>query len=190
MTTHPDYQARLTASCFIRSMTDTRYYAGIGSRETPTELIPAIHRIAKRLHDIGFTLRSGGAPGADTFFEQAAGDKKEIFLPWKGFNDNPSPLYQPLPESYKIASKYHPAWHKLKRGARSLMARNSHQVLGPDLDSPIEFVLCWTKDGKATGGTGQALRMAAAMDIPVFNFYFGTRHVIDGLTGHFERFPY
>ena len=35
------------------------------------------------------------------------------------------------------------------------------QVLGVSLDSPAEFVLCWTADGEASGGTGQALRIAA-----------------------------
>lgn len=43
------------------------------------------------------------------------------------------------------------------------------------LDDPAAFVLCWTPDGSLdgtgsdTGGTGQALRIAAAYDVPVFN---------------------
>jgi len=55
-------------------------------------------------------------------------------------------------------------WH-----ARVFMARNSYQVLGPDLATPVDFVWCWTPHGAVIGGTGQALRIAAAYEIPVFN---------------------
>jgi hypothetical protein len=48
-------------------------------------------------------------------------------------------------------------------------------VLGAGLDRPSDFVLCWTADGstdgaaRSTGGTGQALRTAAAFGVPVLN---------------------
>jgi hypothetical protein len=50
-----------------------------------------------------------------------------------------------------------------------------HQILGDDLKTPVDFVLCWTPDGAetstsySTGGTGQAIRLAIANSIPVFN---------------------
>lgn len=74
-----------------------------------------------------------------------------------------------------MAAAHHPAWERLGRGARSLHARNCHQILGRDLNDPAAFVVCWTPDGAttdpgpSTGGTGQALRIAAAHGIPVFN---------------------
>jgi hypothetical protein len=145
-----------------------RYYAGIGSRETPTSLKPTIERIVKRLNELGYTLRSGGASGADSFFEEHA-DKKEIFLPWKNFNGNSSNLFNLSVDAYKMAAKHHPAYEKLSVGARKMMARNCYQVMGEDLHTPIEFVICWTKDGKASGGTGQAIRIAEHWQIPVWN---------------------
>ena len=42
-------------------------------------------------------------------------------------------------------------------------------MLGPKLDAPSDFVLCWTEDGEASGGTGQAMRIAAAHGVPVYN---------------------
>jgi len=145
-------------------------YTGIGSRETPTELKNDIKTIVEHLNKKGYTLRSGGAPGADSFFEEHA-DKKEIYLPWRGFNGNSSLLFNPTPEAFEMAQKYHPNWGRLSYGAKKLMARNCHQVLGLDLKSPTDFIVCWTKDGKATGGTGQALRMAEDLKIPVYNLY-------------------
>lgn len=145
-------------------------YTGIGSRETPTELKNDIKSIVEHLNKKGYTLRSGGAPGADSFFEEHA-EKKEIYLPWRGFNGNTSLLFNPTPEAFEMAQKYHPNWGRLSHGAKKLMARNCHQVLGLDLKSPTDFIVCWTKDGKATGGTGQALRMAEDLKIPVYNLY-------------------
>ena len=45
------------------------YYAGIGSRETPGLMLGAFARIGEFLAKKGYTLRSGGADGADTAFE-------------------------------------------------------------------------------------------------------------------------
>ncbi len=43
------------------------------------------------------------------------------------------------------------------------------QVLGSDLETPVSFVVCWTIGGKISGGTGQALRIAKDLGIPIFN---------------------
>ena len=68
-----------------------------------------------------------------------------------------------------IAAAHHPAFVGLSAFVQALHNRNVFQVLGPSLDSPAEFVLCWTADGEASGGTGQALRIAASHGVPVFN---------------------
>lgn len=73
-------------------------------------------------------------------------------------------------KAYEIAEEFHPYWHNLKPAARKLQARNSHQVLGLDLLSPSQFILCYTPRGKRTGGTGQALRLAEEKNIPIFDF--------------------
>ena len=35
-------------------------YAGIGSREVPDDILSVMTRIASRLEELGYTLRSGG----------------------------------------------------------------------------------------------------------------------------------
>ena len=145
-------------------------YAGIGSRETPSDICNTMTEIARKLDRLGLTLHSGGADGADIAFEEGA-SKKRIFLPWDGFNgkrvDGVSYVIPQYDET--LVKKYHPGAQYLKQGALKLMSRNSYQVLGEDLKSPVDFVICWTKDGKATGGTGQALRISEAYSIPIFN---------------------
>lgn len=149
-------------------MSEQKFFAGIGSRETPESLKPTIERIVKKLNELGYVLRSGGADGADKFFEEHA-TEKEIFLPWHNFNGNKSHLFEQSAQAFEIAKKYHPVYERLSYGAKRMMARNCYQVLGKSLKSPVEFVVCWTKDGKASGRTGQAIRIAEDSNIPVYN---------------------
>lgn len=154
-----------------------RYYSGIGSRKTPKDIMPNIQEVATLLDSKGYTLRSGGADGADTFFEDYS-TRKEIYLPWKGFNNNESELYlenmdpEIVTKAEEISKKFHPRWNSLNKGGRSLMTRNVFQVLGNDLKTPVDFVVCWTETGKIEGGTGQAMRIARNMGIPIFNLFF------------------
>ena len=117
-------------------------------------------------------MRSGGAGGADQSFERGvdkANGKKEIFLPWRNFEGSDSKLIVSDERAFEIAKRFHPYWHNLKQGAQKLQSRNSHQVLGWDLNTPSKFVICWTEKGKGKGGTGQSLRIATEYKIPIFD---------------------
>lgn len=162
-------------------------YAGIGSRSTPVEILDTIEQLARRLRERGYTLRSGHAPGADQAFERGAGTAAEVYLPWPTFENTVPCASQytqprPSPAAVQMAASHHPAWERLAGGARALHARNCHQILGADLNNPVHFVVCWTPDGattqptRETGGTGQALRIAAAHSIRVFNLALPDHH--------------
>lgn len=150
-----------------------RIYAGIGSRQTPESVLVQMRDAARHLASAGWVLRSGGAEGADTAFEHGCDSvcgEKEIFLPWRGFNGNRSRLCTAPPEAFHLAARTHPAWDRCSLGARKLHARNVLQVLGMDLSSPVEMVLCWTKGGGDVGGTATAIRLAREHGAKVFNF--------------------
>lgn len=155
------------------------HYTGVGSRTTPSEIQSRIVYIAEFL-TAEFTLRSGAADGADKAFELGCdnmGGNKEIYLPWKGFNKNNSNLFGVDNEAIELARKYHPHYDHMAPKAQLLIARNGYQVLGADLKTPSEFLICYTPDGattnqqrgKSTGGTGQAISIAESYDIPIFN---------------------
>jgi hypothetical protein len=160
------------------------FYCGVGSRETPPDIIEMMLGVAGVLREQGYILRSGHADGADKAFELGSAGQNQIWLPWQGFNyvegdglvktghyhirDNHA--------ADKIAAHYHPNWNACSEGAKKLHTRNVYQVLGPGLgivshDTMSKFVVCWTKDGKASGGTGQAIRIAEGYKIPVFNLF-------------------
>lgn len=150
-------------------------YAGIGSRKTPRDVLDLMTRIAKKLDEWGWTMRSGGADSADTAFENGSA-RKEIYLPWANFNRRPHAyLNEPTDQAYEIAMKHHPKWFSLSDPAQRLIARNTHEILGAECVAPCSMVVTWTSDGSIgettvhTGGTGQALRVAKAYEIPIFN---------------------
>ena len=150
-----------------------RYYAGIGARDTPPFILETMKSLAEYLYTEGWILRSGGAGGADLAFEAGCGsdDKKEIYLPWKGFNNSSSKRYKIGDDALLLASEFHPYWGNLKRSHRLLQARNGYQVLGENLNTFSDLVICYTKNGTVRGGTGQALRIAnsSKYNIPVLN---------------------
>ncbi len=151
-----------------------KFYTGIGSRKTPKEILDLIRRIAIWLNGKGYVLRSGHAIGADLAFEKAVwfDSSNQIFVPWEGYNGSNSKYFHVLEPALKHAEKFHPAWNKLNLSSKLLIARNSYQVLGSRLNKPSRFVICYTLDGKDSGGTGQALRIAKANNIPVMNLYY------------------
>ncbi len=152
-------------------------YAGIGARSTPEQILLMMRAAASLLAEGGWTLRTGGAEGADrTFFDgaHASHGAIELFLPWPTFwlplsYVNVTLHQRPTAAAYEIAKRYHPNWSNLRRGPRSLHARNAHVVLGAELNDPVRFILCWTPEGNGQGGTGQALRMAPNYGIPVID---------------------
>lgn len=149
-------------------------YAGIGSRSTPLNICNLMTDIAEFLFNKDYILYSGGALGADKAFEKGVKDNKykRIFLPWKNYNGNKSPYYIVDQRALDFAKKFHPSWDYLNYYAKKLIARNSYQILGPGLEKPVvEFVICYTLEGKIKGGTGQAIRIANHFKIPVYNLY-------------------
>jgi len=170
----------------IGTMARLSIYAGIGSRETPIPIQNVMTKFATAVSKT-HVLRSGGATGADDAFYQGAKtgcDKHklkyknhiEIFLPWDGFEgfytEKHDFVYLASLASHMIAEKYHPKYNKLTDAGKSLMARNSQQILGRLLTNRVDFVVCYTSDGKASGGTGQAIRIAEDKGIPVYNLFY------------------
>lgn len=163
-----------------------KYYAGVGSRQTPRNVQDMMFKVADFLQNHGYTLRSGGAEGADRAFEMGVtgiitADKlliaKEIF---KTKTHGTSAVAE------AIAATVHPAWHNCSEYARSCHARNVFQILGADLKTKSDFVLCWTPKGQAVGGTATAINLALREKIPVYNLatpagVFGMMEVLETL---------
>lgn len=149
----------------------TKTYAGVGSRKTPEEYCNMFTNFAELAEQLGWTLRSGAADGADSAFERGVKHHihKEIFLPWGAFNGSRSGYTHPSADAMAMAPKFVPHWMNLSEGAKKLHARNVHQVLGSHLNDPVKFLICWTDKGEYVGGTATALRVAATYHIPIFN---------------------
>lgn len=156
-----------------------RFYAGIGSRETPKEILHEMSLLASILEERGFTLRSGNAEGADQAFASGVKSQAQIWLPWFGFQREfsrrfPEHDYLVISdvdrEAFASVLKYHPAGNSLNDTSRLFMARNFRQVIG-SYEPNSEFVVCWTPEAKLKGGTSQAMRIASDLKIPIINMF-------------------
>lgn len=154
-------------------------YAGIGSRKTPESMRPVINEIARRLDALGATLRSGGAEGADTFFQEgASSERMEIFIPesrGKRAHFDGAIYFDELPTDVQdrakmMAKRFHPN-KRLQHFVLQLHARNSCQIFGRHMEESdaVDFVVCWNPGGLKSGGTSQAMRIAHSYNIPIFN---------------------
>lgn len=171
-----------------------KFYTGVGSRETPEEILGLMADIGEKLANDGWILRSGAAQGADQAFElgwirhvaSCRGDftPAEIYLPWEGFEKHGRDgcfgcnILPDLdsPETYAkaqiIAQATHPAWDKCSNGAKTLHTRNVYQVLGRNLDSPSRMLVAWTpltRAGQPKGGTATAIKLAEKNGADCFN---------------------
>lgn len=203
-------------------------YAGIGSRETPMEVLELMTKASTWLGARGYTLQSGGAIGADMAFEGKAYPKtltagsydvvnkkgkvvlkagevvkigsKKYTDAYYAFKDKATKgsivgsdwsekVNVPNTKSFSsfdvvnnkfgnankvrvIANELHPSSEGLNQWAEALMARNTYQIFGSNLDTPVDFVLFYAKEGKGIrpeGGTGQAVEMARLKGIPTVN---------------------
>jgi len=152
--------------------------AGIGSRTTPKSILSEMIHIGEWCRANKVAVRSGHAEGADWAFEQGAQENCIAYLPWATFNQHlQSRAHFIVPalttELEHSVRKYHPAPNNLSPAAFKLMARNFCQIVGLDGSKLTNAVVCWTSDGKASGGTGHALRIAAdpEYNIPVLNMH-------------------
>lgn len=154
-----------------------RYYAGIGSRETPREILTLMESYAADLSNRGFTLRSGGATGADSAFEfgcDSVKGNKEIFYARDAGQPHSNWAWDEV-LNYIPTDRTSAPFDKWKLFVRQLLVRNMFQVLGRNGRTPVKFVLCWAPSNNyadsSAGGTGWAVRCALAKGIPVYNLY-------------------
>lgn len=168
-----------------------KYYTGVGSRETPKEILDLMREYSRVMALKGWSFRSGGAYGADTAFYDGWCDacfvnpelqSGEIYLPWDGFNDYSK--YDKncrlvtdkgiISQAQEILRPIHPAYDKLTRGPLALHTRSVYQVLGADLQTPSKGLVGYAKTdkkGNPMGGTATAINLALRYEIPVRNLY-------------------
>ena len=147
---------------------------GIGARSTPESICELFTEIGQEIKERGWYVRSGHAEGADVAFERGAKKNCIVYLPWGGFNKEQLilgvPRTSPLrDEVLEIVYKHEPYAKNLSNGVKLIKSRNVFQVLGEDLNTPSDIVICYTEEGVVEGGTGLAIKVAIDNRIPIIN---------------------
>lgn len=143
----------------------------IGHRESPSEILETIGKIAEFFAKKGWVLRTGGAEGVDNAalagFRNIANSKVELYLPWQGYNDHRGILW--TQENWNEAAKHHPKWDELKGVVKQIHARNVSIIIGLDNETPSDLVVAYTKNGEEIGGTAMGIRVSKDRKIKMFN---------------------
>lgn len=175
----------------------------IGSRQLEQkeeyfEDVKLCHNVCMRLAQLGVTFTSGLCElGMDGIAQKAYSKAVDLGLASESqfevyvadsYNIRKSTLPRKhlaivrnkslIAETERIASEVHPAWDKCNEWARGMHSRNCHQILGYDLKSPVDAVICWTPNGNVVGGTATVIRIAMKYNIPVFNLGRSDKDVV------------
>lgn len=153
-----------------------RPYVGTGNKDIPEDVAQTFKRLAKELHELGYTLRTGCLDGTEQALE-SCDVTKEVHIPWKGFNDRDTKFSYVAPEAKILAARYQPGYDGLKPVIQAFLTKNVRLVMGQNVKSPALFALIWTEDGAETvqeksiktGSTGHVIAIASLLKIPVFN---------------------
>jgi len=154
-----------------------KFFAGIGSKTAPEEILIKMTKYARILEILGYKLRSGHAKGSDKAFEIGILNpkNKEIFVS-KDAQDWAIKMVRDkyLPQDY--LPRAYDEFEYWKPFVKGLLGRNMMQILGKNGDVPVDFVICWTPpedyQTSKVGGTGYAVRCALALGIPVYNLVY------------------
>jgi len=170
------------------------WYAGIGSRGAPDDILILMARLGRTLTDKGFSLSSGDAIGSDYAFYVGARlsprfftTQPRIYLARNGAGRryeklslgfiNAKGLVDQYEEAQAIAIKARGGIYGLNEYGIELHTRNAFQVLGSDLKQPVQAVYYYAEPlprnpDKVKGGTNTALQIAKAFGIEILcNLY-------------------
>lgn len=196
-----------------------KYYTGVGSRETPADVLQLMFRIGRVMCALGYKGRSGAAPGADTAFWQGAQDSPfygEVgfvnYLPDATMFNKPAfgnivpdhaeevydatSFIHTYEQAQQLALEARGSFEGLYAGGIKLHTRNAYQVLGGDLDLPSKELFCYAepvgKRGRVRGGTNTAVMLAQRFNVPIHNLYLDEvrQRVETALDRHRQHWEY
>jgi len=128
----------------------------------------------------GWGLSTGNALGADQAFaagfNRVAPERVELWLPWSRYERDTVLLYNKVALASESRPKHVTAasqavgdsWSYLKQSVQKLLVRNAMIILRQE-QGPVDLVVAWPmQTAEGWSGTGHAMRIAAANNIPVF----------------------
>ena len=164
----------------LEIMMTSNSYTGVGSRETPHDVLILMRRIGYIMAMKGVSLRTGEADGADHAFYKGVVDandihgvkfKNEVFVAGAPkshhyVNDvvdifsgasafDPS---IPIDKFRETAVRIRDSWDDLSYFGAKCHIRNVAQVLGADGNSPSRGLICWAKPVNTIKATESKMR--------------------------------
>lgn len=167
------------------------YFACVGSRNTPLDVLKVMIRLGKTLTDLGYTITSGDAYGADRAFYYGAKQSKyfkqngaKIYVIHDGFLGRSTDddvfidvrKFKDMKETYqKLAQEARGTLKGLNEKGIALHSRNVLQILGPTLEDKADGIFFYAQTvgkNKVKGGTNTAYQLAKSNQVGIIkNLY-------------------
>lgn len=144
----------------------------VGTRFPPHQIAQVASKIGRNLSDRGFIGRSGGAIGMDqAWMLDYNCELSEIYRPDDKCNGINVTKFENFYEAEEMVKLIIPHFEYLDFYSQWLHVRNAYQVLGRDLKTPSDFLLCYAevRNKVVQGGTRTAVVLARKHGIPVYN---------------------
>ena len=139
-------------------MIQKKLYAGTGDRKTPLKIQNLLQNYIKILNERNYMLRTGSESGTQTFMKTLA-DKVEVM---------------DIPEAnhlvYAANRSHYVLWSHNGNRVKKKYARDTLILLGDNLATPPEFLLCWCNIN-IKGGSVFSIRLAKEHNIPIYNIF-------------------
>ena len=163
-----------------------------GGHHLPKEMEPVAEQIGEQLAHAGWLYRGGyeepGLIHMDIGVMMANG-KREIFIPWQGFNTgmhkrNGVLVCHCLPnhiQAIEYAQQAYPTFKQEMDSIQMYWVRNMYLLLGEKLDTPADVVIYY-QEGDTTSKTGSEYLVGAAQSIGIPCFNIENQEGMDALT--------
>jgi hypothetical protein len=149
-------------------------YAILLNKGVPDNELDYIKSLIPKLSK-DYILRTSGLEPNELFYNLA--DKKELYLPWRDFNNLQSKFTWTDDKALEICSIFSPTFKDIKDSVKKIIATSVRVILGNTLKSRVTFFITYSEDGCEsvknksfkTGNVGLPIALASTIKIPVFN---------------------
>lgn len=148
----------------------------VGTRSPPNDISHLANTIGSILSNNGCINRTGGAIGMDSDFAKLY--NISLIENYRHKSDQIGCInvfeLDNIDIAIELISQIVPHYDFLSEEDKQLHIRNCYQVLGKDLKTPSDVLICYCKviGGKPIGGTATAITLARKHNIKIYNLYF------------------
>lgn len=167
-------------------------YALAVDKSFPAQYNKIIGRCVRYLRKQNCTVRVNNRYQTEQLAIRDSGGKCEVFSAFSedygaitaGLDNRDEKYY----EAIDFVKKYCPEYNSLVRGKQAQLIVVARLMLGINLNEPVDFVVCHTKNGYGIGEMALLIKVAREYNIPVFDSGYYNEYESDDMEEQLKVF--